>query len=63
MADSKSRENELQNQLLDVQENYGALSQRHAKLVSELAKGRNEGRAELLARLEECHVVCIQGID
>ncbi|KAL6249397.1 hypothetical protein RBB50_003250 [Rhinocladiella similis] len=32
------RENELQNQLLDVQESYGALSQRHAKLVSELTK-------------------------
>lgn len=30
------RENELQNQLLDVQESYSALSQRHAKLVSEL---------------------------
>ncbi|KIY03850.1 uncharacterized protein Z520_00541 [Fonsecaea multimorphosa CBS 102226] len=33
------RENELQNQLLDVQESYNALSQRHAKLVSELTKG------------------------
>ncbi|KAL5363397.1 hypothetical protein BJX96DRAFT_118370 [Aspergillus floccosus] len=32
------REIELQNQLLDVQESYNALSQRHAKLISELAK-------------------------
>ncbi|OQU94146.1 Kinesin motor domain-containing protein isoform 2 [Cladophialophora immunda] len=32
------RENELQNQLLDIQESYNALSQRHAKLVSELTK-------------------------
>ncbi|KAJ9602849.1 hypothetical protein H2200_012629 [Cladophialophora chaetospira] len=35
---SNDRENELHNQLLDVQESYGALSQRHAKLVSELTK-------------------------
>ncbi|GIJ86256.1 hypothetical protein Asppvi_005142 [Aspergillus pseudoviridinutans] len=32
------REKELQNQLLDVQESYNALSQRHAKLISELAR-------------------------
>ncbi|KAL4889586.1 hypothetical protein BDV59DRAFT_115629 [Aspergillus ambiguus] len=32
------REIDLQNQLLDVQESYNALSQRHAKLISELAK-------------------------
>ena len=32
------REVELQNQLLDVQESYTALSQRHAKVISELAK-------------------------
>ncbi|OAP62988.1 hypothetical protein AYL99_02215 [Fonsecaea erecta] len=32
------RENELQNQLLDIQESYNALSQRHARLVSELTK-------------------------
>lgn len=36
------RENELQNQLLDVQENYSALSQRHAKLISEIAKSKGE---------------------
>ncbi|TQB72806.1 hypothetical protein MPDQ_006449 [Monascus purpureus] len=33
-----SRERELQNQLLDIQERYNALSQRHAKLISELTK-------------------------
>ncbi|KAL4868098.1 hypothetical protein BDV12DRAFT_108182 [Aspergillus spectabilis] len=32
------REIEIQNQLLDVQESYNALSQRHAKLISELAR-------------------------
>lgn len=32
------REMELQNQLLDVQESYTALGQRHAKVISELAK-------------------------
>ncbi|KAL8714318.1 MAG: hypothetical protein Q9220_001649 [cf. Caloplaca sp. 1 TL-2023] len=32
---------ELQNHLLDVQESYSALSQRHAKLISEIAKARN----------------------
>lgn len=32
------REVELQNQLLDVQESYTALSQRHAKVISELTK-------------------------
>lgn len=32
------REIELQNQLLDIQENYNALSQRHAKLISQIAK-------------------------
>ncbi|KAI9371806.1 hypothetical protein BJX61DRAFT_509999 [Aspergillus egyptiacus] len=42
------REMELQNQILDIQESYNALSQRHAKLISELARdseqaGENEG--------------------
>lgn len=35
------REVELQNQLLDIQENYSALSQRHAKLISEITKARD----------------------
>ena len=35
------REVELQNQLLDTQENYTALSQRHARLISEMAKARD----------------------
>ena len=36
------REMELQNHLLDVQENYTALSQRHAKLISEITKARDD---------------------
>lgn len=41
------REQELQNHLLDVQENYTTLSQRHAKLIGEMAKARdNEASAE-----------------
>ncbi|KAI0136856.1 kinesin motor domain-containing protein [Xylariales sp. AK1849] len=40
------RESELQNQLLDVQENYTTLSQRHAKLIAEMARARdNEASA------------------
>lgn len=35
------REIELQNHLLDVQENYAALNQRHAKLISEITKARD----------------------
>lgn len=35
------REIELQDHLLDVQENYTALSQRHAKLISEITKARD----------------------
>ncbi|KAM0351617.1 hypothetical protein ACHAPU_002627 [Fusarium lateritium] len=34
------RESELQNQLLDTQESYTALSQRHARLIAELARAR-----------------------
>jgi len=39
----RANENEvdLQNQLLDLQENYSALSQRHAKLISEITKARD----------------------
>jgi chromosome segregation ATPase len=40
---SKEREAELQNHLLDVQESYTSLSQRHAKLISELAKLGDKG--------------------
>lgn len=36
------RESELQNQLLDTQENYTALSQRHAKLIAEMARAREK---------------------
>ncbi|KAL8950843.1 MAG: hypothetical protein Q9222_003141 [Ikaeria aurantiellina] len=37
---------ELQNHLLDVQESYTALSQRHAKLISEIAKARDTENEE-----------------
>lgn len=40
------REVELQNQLLDTQENYTALSQRHARLIAEMAKARDNEFAE-----------------
>lgn len=40
------RESELQNQLLDVQENYTTLSQRHAKLIAEMAKARDNEAIE-----------------
>ena len=39
---SSERENELQNQLLDVQESYTTLGQRHAKLISELTNADND---------------------
>ncbi|PYH90607.1 kinesin family protein [Aspergillus ellipticus CBS 707.79] len=37
------REMEIQNQLLDVQESYNALSQRHAKLISDIARDSEQG--------------------
>ncbi|KEY68198.1 hypothetical protein S7711_09109 [Stachybotrys chartarum IBT 7711] len=37
---SNEREVELQNQLLDTQESYTALSQRHARLIAEMARAR-----------------------
>lgn len=40
------READLQNQLLDIQENYTTLSQRHAKLIAEMAKARDHEAAE-----------------
>lgn len=40
------REVELQNHLLDIQENYSALSQRHAKLISEITKARGNENEE-----------------
>jgi kinesin family protein 4/21/27 len=40
------REAELQNQLLDIQENYNALSARHAKLISEITKARDNNETE-----------------
>lgn len=38
------REAELQNQLLDMQENYGALSSRHARLIAEMAKAGDDAK-------------------
>lgn len=40
------RDFELQNQLLDAQENYNALSRRHANLIAEMAKARNHEVSE-----------------
>jgi kinesin family protein 4/21/27 len=40
------REVELQNRLLDSEENYKALSQRHARLIAEMAKARDNEIAE-----------------
>ncbi|KAK4043543.1 hypothetical protein C8A01DRAFT_32271 [Parachaetomium inaequale] len=40
------REVELQNRLLDSEENYKALGQRHAKLIAEMAKARDNEMAE-----------------
>lgn len=45
---SNVREVELQNQLLDAQENYSTLSQRHARLIAEMAKARDSEHAENL---------------
>lgn len=45
---SNVREVELQNQLLDSQENYSTLSQRHAKLIAEMAKARDSEYTENL---------------
>ncbi|KAJ1338070.1 kinesin family member 15 [Microdochium nivale] len=39
------REKELEIQLLDTQENYSTLSQRHAKLIAEMAKARDNEAA------------------
>jgi len=43
---ANEREVELQNQLLDSQENYAALSKRHAKVIAEMAKARDNELAE-----------------
>ncbi|KAK3721301.1 hypothetical protein LTR37_003177 [Vermiconidia calcicola] len=37
----RGKEAELETQLMDMQENYNALSNRHAKLISELSKARD----------------------
>jgi chromosome segregation ATPase len=50
---SNEREIELQNQLLDVQENYGTLSQRHAKLIADMSRSRDADVASSANDLEE----------
>ncbi|KAF2496213.1 kinesin family protein-like protein [Lophium mytilinum] len=40
------READLQNQLLDMQENFSKLSNRHAKLISEISKVREGGNSD-----------------
>lgn len=47
------RESELQNQLLDTQENYTALSQRHAKLIAEMAKAREKENSGEMPPMDE----------
>ena len=43
------KDTELESQLMDVQENYNTLSNRHAKLIAELSKAREgEGNAPVL---------------
>ena len=49
------REVELQNQLLDLQESYSALGQRHARIISEMARAQDsdgQGGGEALERLK-----------
>ncbi|MBE3042439.1 hypothetical protein IMZ48_07645, partial [Candidatus Bathyarchaeota archaeon] len=47
------REVEMQNQLLDAQEGFTTLSQRHARLISEMAKARDNEEAEKENQLVE----------
>lgn len=42
----RGKERELQSQLMDMQENYNALSQRHAKLISEISRSRDSEDAD-----------------
>ena len=44
---SRGRDAELETQLMDMQENYNALSGRHAKLIAELSKAREGEEGEL----------------
>ncbi|KAK4132964.1 kinesin-domain-containing protein [Trichocladium antarcticum] len=51
-ARQNEREAELQNRLLDSEEKYETLGQRHAKLIAEMAKARENERAENLLHEE-----------
>lgn len=44
---SARREKELQEQLMDMQESYNALSQRHAKLIAEISRARDNPDEEM----------------
>lgn len=44
---SVRREKELQDQLMDMQESYNALSQRHAKLIAEISRARDNPDEEM----------------
>lgn len=45
-SERSRREAELETQLMDMEDNYKALSQRHAKLISELSKARDGDTAD-----------------
>lgn len=53
----RGRETELQSQLMDMQENYNALSQRHARLIAEISRAREgeEGETPLLKEAIGAH--------
>ncbi|GAB7361756.1 hypothetical protein MBLNU230_g1802t1 [Neophaeotheca triangularis] len=42
----REQDAELQTQLMDIQENYNALSARHAKLISEISKARDNSESD-----------------
>ncbi|WPH04471.1 Hypothetical protein R9X50_00736200 [Acrodontium crateriforme] len=45
---ARDREADMQTQLLDMQENYSALSQRHAKLIAELSRAKEDDDADIV---------------
>ncbi|KAH6623017.1 hypothetical protein F5144DRAFT_349315 [Chaetomium tenue] len=57
------REVELQNRLLDSEENYKALGQRHAKLIAEMAKARDEEAAENQHRDENAEDIATERLN
>ncbi|EAQ83788.1 hypothetical protein CHGG_10192 [Chaetomium globosum CBS 148.51] len=57
------REVELQNRLLDSEENYKALGERHAKLIAEMAKARDEEAAENQHRDENAEDIATERLN